>query len=175
MLSTGQKFVNPNSGETVEIIKTPTENEDIVVFKSTLKKNGGFKVNHIHPFASESFEVLSGTLSYKLNSNEGKIGKGESLLLPQGHTHAHWNDEDEDLILLQSIQPCGDASVLLATLFKLAADGKLSKTGQPPFLQVMVWIREIKNKTYLADIPIAIQNFLSVIMAPIGKLLGYSA
>lgn len=173
MLHIGQTFDNASTGEKIEIIKLPTEKDDEIALKSTLKKSGGFKVNHLHQSDDETFEVLSGTLTYKLNNIEQKASVGEKIFLPRGKAHAHWNNDDEDLVFVQTIKPCGDAIGFLETLFTMGAQGKLDKTGQPPFLQVMVWINDLENKTFLADIPVGIQKFLAFILSPLAKLLGY--
>ncbi len=170
----GQTFSNPNTGEFVEFIETSKEtNGSHVSVKSTLKQGGGFKVGHLHPSADEIFEVISGTLSYQLNGVEGAVKAGEKIFLPKGQPHAHWNAQAEDLVMIQTITPCLDVDRFLETLFGLAADGRLDKTGQPPFLQIMIWLRELNNKTYLAAIPVSVQDFLAVMLTPIAKLLGY--
>ncbi len=172
----GQTFSNPNSGEVVEFIETSKEtNGSHVALKSTLKQGGGFKVSHLHPSADEIFEVISGTLSYQLNGAEGTVRAGEKIVLPKGQAHAHWNAQAEDLVMIQTITPSLDVDTFLETLFGLGADGRLDKTGQPPFLQIMIWLREVNNKTYLAAIPIGVQNFLAAILTPIAKLMGYRA
>jgi hypothetical protein len=64
---------------------------------------------------------------------------------------------------------------MLENLFGLAMDGKLDATGQPPFLQVMVWLTDLKSKVYLAAIPVGVQRFLAAVLSPIAKWMGYRA
>ncbi|QQS29657.1 MAG: cupin domain-containing protein [Sphingobacteriales bacterium] len=173
---TGQTFVNQKTGEVVTFTETSKEtNGSHVTIKSVLKQGGGFKVNHIHPFADEIFEVISGTLSFKLNGVEETITAGHKISFPRNQAHAHWNNHPEDLVILQTITPCLDVERFLETLFGLGADGYLDQTGQPPFLQVMVWLKEVNNRTYLADIPVGVQNVLASVLTPVAKLLGYRA
>lgn len=174
MLQSGQTFTNPATGELVEILETSRDTGGKrILLRSTLPQGKGFEVEHFHEIADEIFEVESGWLSYKLNGETGKIGPGERIVLPRNQAHAHWNADAETLVLQQTISPGYDTDDLLETLFGLAMDGKLDKTGQPPFLQVMVWMTDLESKTYLAAIPKGVQRFLAAVLSPIGKLLGY--
>lgn len=174
MAYAGQKFQNPKNGEQVELLETSKETAGKYVrFKAILKTGGGFEVNHVHPTADEIIEVVSGTLSYKLDGKTFKAHAGEKITLPCNQSHAHWNADADDLEIIQTISPCGDADRFLETLFGLSTDGKLDSKGQPPFLQVMVWLRHLDNKTYLADLPRGLQNFLAIVLSPVAKWLGY--
>jgi quercetin dioxygenase-like cupin family protein len=57
---------------------------------------GGTNPRHFHP-AAVSFYVLSGTAVFQ---EEGKppvtLKPGESLLIPAGTTHAHWNPSESE-------------------------------------------------------------------------------
>ncbi|MBL7792724.1 MAG: cupin domain-containing protein [Saprospiraceae bacterium] len=172
----GQLFQNPATGERVEFLETGRETGGKYVrFKATMPKGKGFEVAHFHPFGDETFEVLSGTLRIKLNGKTQKISKGQSIVLPKNQAHAHWNADEEELVVVQTISPCLDVDQFLENLFGLAMDGKLDKTGRPAFLQVMLWIRLLQNKTYLATIPKWVQDALSVLLFPPARLLGYRA
>jgi hypothetical protein len=52
-------------------------------------------------------------------------------------------------------------------------EGKLDKKGQPAFLQVMIWLRFVQSKTYLAAIPRKVQDILAFVLTPVAALLGY--
>jgi hypothetical protein len=49
------------------------------------------------------------------------------------------------------------------------------KRGQPPFLQLMVWMKELEGKTCVDGIPVGVQRVLAALLAPIGKVMGYRA
>lgn len=172
----GQILRNPITGEVVEFLETAKETRGAYSqFKTTLKPGSGFAVEHFHIGGDESFEVLSGTLTYKLSGKQGTIQAGESITLPKGSVHAHWNNHDTDLVMLQTITPSLDVDRFLTALLGLATDNKLDKTGQPPLLQVLLWIRELQSKTYLAAIPRSVQDGLAFLLAPIAKVRGYRA
>lgn len=170
----GQTFENIKTGELIEFLETSAEtNGAYTRFRVTLKKGGGFKVQHFHAEADENFVVLQGTLSYHLGGKLHELKAGDSITLNRMIPHSHFNDHDEDLIMIQTISPSFDIDDFLDTLFDLAVHNKLDKNGQPPFLQVMLWINEMKSKTYLASLPRFVQDFLATILSPVSKGLGY--
>lgn len=170
----GQIFENSKTGETIEFLKTSTDTDGAFTqFKVTLKKRGGFRVEHFHALAEEHFHVLQGTLSYHLDGTLHELKVGGSVTLNRMKPHSHFNDHDEDLIMIQTISPSFDIEDFLDTLFDLAVHNKLDKNGQPPFLQVMLWINEMKSKTYLASVPRFVQDVLATILSPVAKGLGY--
>lgn len=47
---------------------------------------------HTHLFQTETFDVKSGTLCYKINGKLGKLQKGEKTSIPPHVPHTFWND-----------------------------------------------------------------------------------
>ncbi|HJY64092.1 MAG TPA: cupin domain-containing protein [Ignavibacteria bacterium] len=164
--------------KTGDTFERTVSSEDTGGKYSTVKltlKPGGFKpVIHYHAVQDESFEVISGKLTYILNSRQGAISSGEKITLPMGVPHTHYNNENEDLVINQTVSPSLDFDLFSDTIFGLASEGKLRK-GTPGLLQVMMMIKKLESKTYLAAIPRSVQNALAVILFPAGKLFGKKA
>jgi hypothetical protein len=74
--------------------------------------------------------------------------------------------------VIQTVTPALDFEDILSRLIELNNTGKI-KNGEPPLLEVMVWLQKYKTKTYLAGIPEVIQNAMAGVLAPIGRLPGY--
>lgn len=175
MVKKGDIITNKITGDVVEFLETSAETGGkYTKIKFTVKPGGFNPVEHVHPQFDESFKVLSGKLSYTLDGDSFHISAGGKITLPKGIPHTHFNGETEDLVMEQTFTPSLDVEVFLENLLGLTADGRLHK-GAPEFLQVMVWLRKLKAKTYLAKIPLGIQNFLSFLLAPVGSILGYRA
>lgn len=175
MVKKGDIIINKLSGDIVEFLETSEDTGGKYTrIKFTVKPGGFNPVEHVHPQFDESFRVLSGKLSYKLSGDDYYIPAGRKITLPKGIPHTHYNNEQVDLVMEQTFTPSLDVEMFLENLFGLTADGKLHN-GSPEFLQLMVWLRKLKAKTYLAKIPLGAQNFLSFILAPVGLLFGYRA
>lgn len=172
----GQKLINPENGEYFEFVKTTEETGGASSTLKTLVRNGGFKpVLHKHLLQDESFEVISGYLTYMLEGQPPvTIGPGETITLPRGVGHTHYNGGDEDLLMYQTVSPALDFEPFVEALHRHIVNGNM-KSGQPPFLQLMVWMNDLQGKTCIADIPVGIQKVLAALLAPVGKLAGYRA
>lgn len=171
----GQVWDDPASNSKVEVLETAADtNGDRLCYRFTLKAGGFRPVLHLHEKQDEVFEILSGKLTYHLNGKVKIAGKGERIVLPKGSPHTHYNNEASDLVMLQSITPALDAEWLIDSILGLTMDGRIVN-GKPKFLQVMIWLRYYNARTYLATIPIPVQNCLAFILAPIARLMGYKA
>lgn len=172
----GQVWNDPATGDKVEVLETPKENDgERLLYRFTIKP-GGFKpVLHLHEKQDEIFEILSGKLTYNLHGKTSVANAGETVVLPMGLPHTHYNGEtNEDLVMMQSIKPALDAEWLVDSILGLTKDGKLVN-GKPKFLQVMVWLRYYNAGTYLASVPIGVQKSLAFVLSPVARLLGYKA
>lgn len=175
MAKVNQKIIDKATGDIVEFMETSEQtNGKYTKIRFTVMP-GGFKpVEHVHPFFDESFKVIKGRLTYKLDGKLRTLNEGEEITLPKGIPHTHYNDEAEELILEQTFSPSLDVELFLENLFGLSCDGRV-KNGQPELLQIMVWLRKLKAKTYLAKLPVGIQDALSIVLSPVAKVMGYKA
>ncbi len=175
MATKGQTIANPSTGEYIQFVETAKETGGHATTIRILQKAGGFRpVLHVHTTTDESFTVLEGELTYELEGKKGTVRAGETILLPKGNVHTHYNAGPNDLLMLQTFTPALDIEIFLENLFGLSAEGKL-RNGKPALLQVLVWLRTLSSKTYLATIPIGVQNALAMLLTPVGRLLGYRA
>lgn len=166
----------PGHRDKVEVLETGKDNNGQRLCYRFTVKPGGFKpALHIHQKQDEIFEIESGKLTYNLAGNLKVAARGETVVLPKGVAHTHYNGEtDEDLVMVQSIKPAFDSEYLIDSILGLAKYGKLVN-GQSEFMQAMVWLRYYKARTYLAAIPLTAQNLLAFLLAPLARLLGYKA
>jgi quercetin dioxygenase-like cupin family protein len=173
MAQKGQIMDCPETGETFEMVETAQETGGRYTrMKVTLQPGSLKPVMHLHESGDETFEVISGKLSYQLGQQQGIIGPGEKVWLPKGIPHTHYNAENEPLVVYQTIAPALDFEVFIETFCGLLNDGRF-KNGQPPFLQIMLWIQTLQSKTFLAAIPVGVQKTLALLLTPPALLLGY--
>ena len=175
MAKKGDIIINNITGDIVEFLETSEDTGGKYTRIKFTIKPGGFKpVKHVHPLFDETFKILSGKLSYNLDGEEFQIHAGQKITLPKGISHSHFNNEQVDLVMEQTFSPSLDVEIFLDNLFGLTSDGRL-KNGSPEFLQIMVWIRKLKAKTYLAGIPVMVQNLISILCFLPARVLGYKA
>jgi len=173
MVTKGTILRNSQTGETAEFLETRESSKGKEAKIRWVFKAGGIKpATHIHVMQDETFEVLSGSYYYELNGEQNQLKAGESKTFPKNVAHTHFNSTDKDCEAIQTVSPALDFEDILARLFELNEQGKI-KNGEPPLLEVMVWIQKYEAKTYLAKIPVGVQNAMASVLAPIGRILGH--
>lgn len=173
MVKQGTTLINNATGEAYTFLETcESSGGKYTKVRFDLKPGSLRPAMHIHQIQHENFEVLSGIYTYEINGEKRKISAGQSVDLPLGVPHTHYNDETIDCVVIQTVSPALDFEDILARLIELNNTGKI-KNGEPPLLEVMVWLQKYKAKTYLAGVPVGIQNVMAILLAPIGRMLGY--
>ena len=170
----GVTFVNPVSGEEIEVLDVDPETEQLRG-RLTVEPGGIGPPAHVHPHQVETFEVESGDLTVQIGEETLVLSDDESISIPPETSHGFENRSDAPVSFLGAIHPGSKLLHALSTLSGLAQDGKLTEDGTPHFLQAMVFAEEMKNSMYLASPPYRIQQALWTIFAPIGRALGYRA
>lgn len=175
MPAKNQFIVNPVSGDTFQFMETAkTTFGKKVVLKAMIKTKGKLVPKHYHLFQEETFEVLSGKLTFWFKGETIVLEPGEKIILPKNIPHNHYNNHDLPVTYLHTITPALDFDYLIENLVGLAADGN-NKNGKFGLIQELVSLKYLDSKTYLAAIPIGIQKLLANSVAPIGRLFGYRA
>ncbi|WP_194774593.1 cupin domain-containing protein [Pararhodonellum marinum] len=175
MPTQGQILIDNFTGDTIEFIETSSDtNGERVTLKVTLKSKGQTVDDHLHILQDESFEVLSGTLTYLKDGKKNYIGAGERVVLPKNKPHNHYNTSDEPAAFIQTITPAIDVDYFIENLFGMINDGKV-KEGKLPFLQAMVTAKYLESPSRLAAIPMGLQNVLINTIGPMARIFGYRA
>lgn len=182
-------FKNPHDGQQFRIVALPTPSAPgrFVLEYRYLPFRGETAVPaHLHPTATESFEILAGRARYRLNGIEGLLGPGDRIVMPPGLPHVHpWSASDEPLHVRQTgvTDPADPAGILASiqaqiTIYGLAREGRVNRAGLPNLLQLAVLVRAAMPATYLAGIPIGVQRgafrMLAALATPFGYRTGYA-
>ena len=154
------------------VMQNPVAGEDRVVFTKTAQQTSGevFELEvfiragapgtpeMVHSLQDESFEILSGSLDFRIaGQEERRLTAGESLLIPKGTPHNWWNESDEEAHALVEITPALRSEELFANIYGLYND-------------------EHKDEgSYLTKPPLLVQKVVFGVLAPLGRLLGYRA
>jgi quercetin dioxygenase-like cupin family protein len=169
------------------VMQNPVSGEDRVVFTKTAQQTGGevFELEvsiragapgtpeMVHSLQDESFEILSGSLDFRIaGQEERRLTAGESLLIPKGTPHNWWNESDEEAHALVEITPALRSEEFFANLYGLCSE----KGALPNLLQMAVLVDEHKDEgSYLTKPPLLVQRVVFGVLAPLGRLLGYKA
>jgi mannose-6-phosphate isomerase-like protein (cupin superfamily) len=144
-----------------------------VLVETILKPGATVAAAHVHPYQSESFQVLEGRVGMKVGGFNVELGTGEGVTVLPGTAHKFWNAGDGQARFTCEVRPAGAFEQLIETMFGLAANGKTSKKGMPNPLRLAVIARHHIDDVRLPAIPHALQRAALAMGAPLGRALGY--
>jgi quercetin dioxygenase-like cupin family protein len=170
----GDSIENPVTGERLVFRKTSRETGgQAVVIETFVQPNGFVAAAHVHPSQEERFEVLRGSVGFKIGRKKLVAGPGQRLTVPAGTAHKFWNAGDEEAHFVCEVRPALQFESLLETMFALAADGKTNRKGMPNPLRLAVIANAHFDTVQLPFPPAIVQKLGLALGAPLGRLLGY--
>src|SRR6476469_72662 len=176
MIRAGDSIHNPVTGERIVFRQTSAEtNGEAVVIETYVEPHGFVAAAHVHPSQEERFQVLRGTVGFKIGGKKQLAGPGTRVTVPAGTPHKFWNAGDETAQFVCEVRPALQFESLLETMFALAADGKTNKKGMPNPLRLAVIARAHFDTVRRPQPPEWLQRAGLTLGAPVGRLLGYEA
>lgn len=176
MITPGTRITNARTGQVMRFLKMGAETNGALLRIECISPPSTVREpEHIHPMQENRFEILSGSCTFSVDGKERLAKAGEVVTVPPGTRHCFWNAGAEDAHYIQEFRPAGTIAEFFSTFFALANDGKLNEKGIPNFFHVSVIGLAHKNDIRLTSPPWALQYILYVLLAPIGKLMGFRA
>ncbi len=169
------KVLAAKGRETAEFLATAKSSGGECVRIRALQPPGAVKAqSHIHLYQEESFEILSGRLTYDLAGRAGVAGAGETVVTPPGTPHRHWNAEaNEDLVMIQTLRPALDTDYFFETAYGLAREDRIR--GFAFTVQGLVWLDTFRGTISAASTPLWVQRALARVASPLARLAGMRA
>ena len=124
MICTGDTIENPITGERLRFLATSrdTGGESVVV-ECTIQPDGAVAAAHVHPKQSELFEVLEGTVAFKLGRKTVEKHAGESVLVEAGTAHKFWNAGSTPARFVTTVRPALQFERLADAIDEVLAEG----------------------------------------------------
>ena len=175
MAKAGDILEHPVTGEKIVFRKTAKDTGGELMQADVIMRPHGFvAAEHVHPLQEERFEVLSGSVKFRVRGVKREVHAGEIAVVPPGTPHVWWNDGDQEAHVLVDVRPALRFDEFFETFFGLAQAGKVSKkTGLPNLLVLALVMREFEQELHLAQPPAAAQRVVFGLLASVGRLLGY--
>jgi len=174
MIRAGDTIENPVTGERIVFRQTSREtNGQAVVIETFVQPNGFVAAAHVHPSQEERFEVLRGSVGFKVGRKKVVAGPGQRITVPAGTPHKFWNAGEEEAHFVCEVRPALQFEALLETMFALAVDGKTNRKGMPNPLRLAVIARNHFGDVRLPFPPAWMQKVGLAMGAPLGRALGF--
>ena len=169
MAYAGQTLENPASGERITVRQTAAEtNGELLAIDLGLPAGrrvpGGL---HIHPKQEERFEVVEGTMRFRMGRKRVVAGPGEVVVVPPGQKHDFANAGEEDALVRVEVRPALKMEQLFETAVGLAEQGRTMLGGIPRPLDLALFVEEFEDEVQRAFPPRWIQRLA---LAPLAWL-----
>jgi quercetin dioxygenase-like cupin family protein len=176
MIRSGDTIENPVTGERITFHQTAADTQgEAVVIECTVQPDGFVAAAHVHPYQTERFNVIDGTLGLKVGKEKQTLSRGEVAIVEAGTAHKFWNAGEDEVRFVCEVRPALEFESLLETMFTLAADGKTNRKGMPNPLRLAVIARAHFDTVRLPKPPAWLQRAGLALGAPLGRLVGYGA
>jgi quercetin dioxygenase-like cupin family protein len=172
MIRTGDSIANPVTGETVTFQRTSADSDgELVIAEVTLEPGGSVAGAHVHPNQTETFQILDGTVGFRLGRGRLFATTGETVVVKAGTAHAFWNAGEGQAQFLCEIRPALGFERLLETMFALARDGKTDRRGLPHPLRLAAIADHHRDDIRLPILPLPVQRLAAKVGAAAGWAL----
>src|SRR5262245_8174935 len=169
MAYTGQTLVNPASGERITIRATAAETGGELVAIDLELPPGGRVPGwlHVHPHQEERFQVVKGTMRFRLRRRRVVAGPGEVVVVDPRVPHDFANAGDETALVHVEVRPALRMEDLFETAVALAQEGRTMMGGIPKPLDLALFSREFEQEVQAAFPPRWLQRLA---LAPLAWL-----
>jgi len=176
MIRTGDTIENPVTGERMRFVEASDVTGGVyTLIELTLAPNGFVAMAHMHPYQTETFEIVSGSVGFKVDGETVTAEAGDVVVVEPGQGHKFWNAGDTEAVFRTEVRPSLNFEAMVKTMYALAADGKTNRKGMPNPLRLAVIARAYFDDVRLPFPPVALQRFGLALGAPVGRLAGYQA
>jgi mannose-6-phosphate isomerase-like protein (cupin superfamily) len=165
----GQTLDNPASGERITFRQTAANTGGALLaihlqLPAKRRVPGG---QHIHPNQEERFEVVGGTMRFKLGRKRVIAGPGEVVVVPAGQKHDFANVGDDDALVRVEVRPALKMEQLFETTVGLAEHGRTMLGGIPRPLDLALFTQAFEDEVQAAFPPRWVQR---IVLAPLAWL-----
>jgi quercetin dioxygenase-like cupin family protein len=174
MAYAGQILDNPISGERITFRKTAADTDgELLEIDLELAPDGHVPGKHVHPSQEERFEVLSGTMKFKMGRKTVIAEAGDVVTVPAGKSHKFENGGDETAHVRVQVTPALDMERLFETAVALAEEGRTTSKGMPKPLDLALFVSEFSDEVVGAFPPAWVQRATMAPLAWIARKRGH--
>jgi mannose-6-phosphate isomerase-like protein (cupin superfamily) len=169
MAYAGQTLRNPASGERITIRQTAahTDGELLAIDLELPAHRRVPGPLHIHPLQEERFEVVEGTMRFRMGRERIVAGPGETVVVPPGVRHDFANIGDEEALVRVEVRPALQMERMFETAVGLAEQGRTMFGGIPKPLDLALFVEEFEDEVQAAFPPRWVQR---LVLAPLAWL-----
>jgi len=166
---------NPVSGERIEFLRTSAETDGALLeFELELSADGRVPGAHVHPEQEERFDVLEGTMKFRLGLRTIVAEAGDSVVVPAGRVHRFANAGDGPARARVQVVPALDMEELLRTTAELAHEGNVLRSGMPKPLHLALFVQRFRREVRAPFPPAWMVRGLMAPLAALARRRGHA-
>jgi quercetin dioxygenase-like cupin family protein len=147
MAYAGQILDNPITGERITFRETAADTGgELLAIDLILAPDGHVPGAHVHPSQEERFEIVSGTMKFRLGLKKIVAQAGDVVVVPRGSNHKFANAGDEPAHVRVEVRPALKMEQLFETTVALAHEGRTNGKGMPKPLDLALFVREYEDE-----------------------------
>jgi mannose-6-phosphate isomerase-like protein (cupin superfamily) len=128
----GDVLANPVTGERFTFTETAASSHGaLLAFELDLRAGGGVPMPHVHPIQTERFQVLEGTVRFRVGRRSFLAESGEVVEVAPGVRHGFANPGPRPARMRVDVSPALRMEQMLADVVALAKAGRTTKRGLP--------------------------------------------
>jgi quercetin dioxygenase-like cupin family protein len=171
MASTGQVVVNTATGERVvyQVLARDSSGE-LLRLDVFFAPRAAARAAHVHPHQEERFEVVEGTMWFRVGAESRIATAGDVVVVPAGTPHRPRNNGETEAHCIAEFRPALNIETFFENAFAL-----LSARGPQTTLQMALELAELLSH-YSREVQATppLLRLLTMLAAPIGKGIGYA-
>lgn len=156
--------------ESVSVRSSTTE---VLEVEGEWGPGGSAPPKHFHPAHAETFEVLAGSLRFRVDGEQRDVSAGDTIEVPRDAVHQVWNPGTEPARALWRSRPAGRTEDWFRAVDRLHREGHVGAKGMPGLLVFGVLLTEYRDVFRLALAPEPVQRGLLGALGAMGRLRGY--
>jgi mannose-6-phosphate isomerase-like protein (cupin superfamily) len=133
MVRAGDELVNPASGERIVFLQTAADTDGRLLEMDDFWPRPGHRTpEHIHPDIQERWEIVTGTVCFRIDGVELTAGPGDVVIALAGATHQGWNPGVAPVHMRIQMRPALRWEQFVKRLFALAHDDSDEQAKSDP-------------------------------------------
>jgi mannose-6-phosphate isomerase-like protein (cupin superfamily) len=163
---------NPITGYSMTFL---VESNEVFRFSETGRPGAPPPPLHVHPYQEERFEIIRGTVTFRMAADQITCRSGQGVSVPVGVPHTFHNDGADEFEMIGEYRPgLPELSRRFHEVyFALARAGLTDAKGMPKLWQAALEMPLVSDHVRLASPPWPIQKLGLTMIRPIARVLGY--
>jgi quercetin dioxygenase-like cupin family protein len=161
-ITPGQTLENPVTGERFTFTHTAASTGgELLAFDLGLAVGGAVPIPHVHPIQTERFEVVEGSVRFRIGLRTRVAGPGDVVEVAPGVLHSFANAGDGEARLHVEVRPALAMEQMLAEVVEMAEAGRMTQRGLPRNpLDLAVLARKYDQEAHAPLLTVGVQRLL---------------